>query len=201
MSRYTLGLTILLLALGAGMGRALAQATPTAHQAGLVVRFDDERVQTYCVAFETPTLSGYDLLTRAGLSLVTQAGGVGTAVCRIDDVGCPANDCFCACRGGAECAYWSYWHQPEGVWRYAPAGADRYQVNPGEVEGWSWGRGVEGQAPSPPLLTLAEICAAGADAALPTPLPAARPPWAGYAAFGLIAAGLLAAIWRRRSQA
>jgi hypothetical protein len=87
----------------------------------------------------------------------------------------------------------------DGAWRYAVAGADRYQALPGSVDGWVWGRGAEGQAPSPPPLTLAEICAAGPT----TPAAAAvasagKPPVLAYLAFGALCLALW--LWLQRAR-
>lgn len=191
----------LLVGVGLGLGLAQVQAqSPMPDQvAGLVVRFSEEQVATYCLAVDSAGLSGFDLLTRAGLAPTTQVGGVGAAVCRLQAVGCPADDCFCACRGGPDCTYWSYWHWQADAWRYASTGADRYQVMPGSVDGWSWGRGAEGEAPPPPELSLAEICADGLSApAISASASAARPPVLGYVAFGALCVLLLLLIRRGR---
>lgn len=189
----------LLISIGLSLGLAQVQAqTPSSDQlAGLVVRYAEARVETYCLAVGDPGISGFELLTRAGLIPTTQSSGLGAAVCRLAEVGCPADDCFCACRGGPECTYWSYWHLQDGTWRYAAAGADRYQVQPGSVDGWVWGRGAEGQAPAPPALSLAEICAAGPITPAATQLlEAEAPPGLAYLAFGVLCLGLWL-LWRR----
>ncbi|HID24016.1 MAG TPA: hypothetical protein EYP14_16665, partial [Planctomycetaceae bacterium] len=97
--------------IGAVLLAALAAPTawaqhPPPHRAGLIVVHGDGRVVTRCVPFDEETLTGADLLARSGLSVTFAAyGGLGQAVCAIDGEGCPAEDCFCRCKG-ASCAYW-----------------------------------------------------------------------------------------------
>ena len=148
------------------------------NRAALVVDFGD-RVATQCVAFSESEISGYELLVRAGLNVEVEAGGMGAAVCRLDDTGCPSNDCFCQCSGGDDCVYWSYWHQSGGTWQYSAVGASAYQVGDGAVEGWTWGPGSPDQAIPPPDLSFADVCAPAATATSApsaTPLPSATSP-------------------------
>lgn len=142
------------------------------NRAALVVDFGD-RVVTHCVAFSEEQISGYDLLVRAGLSVEIEAGGMGAAVCRLNDTGCPADDCFCQCSGGDDCVYWSYWHRTGGAWQYSAVGASAYQVGDGTVEGWTWGPGSPDQAIPPPDLSFSDVCA---PAATDTPPPTATLP-------------------------
>lgn len=139
------------------------------NRAALVINYGD-RVATHCVAFSEPQISGYELLVRAGRSVEVEAGGMGAAVCRLDGTGCPGDDCFCQCRGGGDCIYWSYWHRNGGAWQYSPVGASNYQVSDGAVDGWSWGPGSPDQAIPPPNLSFADVCApAAATATSPPP--------------------------------
>lgn len=136
------------------------------NRAALVIQTAAGETVSQCVSFDEPQISGLELLTRSGLAVETSVGGLGAAVCRIAGTGCPADDCFCHCRG-PECVYWSYWRREEGQWRYAQLGASASQVSPGAVEGWSWGPGSVTEAIAPPLLSFAAVC--GADAAANTP--------------------------------
>ena len=202
----------------------LAQADK---RAGLVVRFDDGHVETRCISFGEEQISGYELLQRAALELESEEAGAGVTVCRIEDAGCPASNCFCQCQGDP-CQYWSYWHLQDREWRYSVAGASAYQVDHGDVEGWSWGPGSVTEAIAPPLIDFDEICpaevsaaaspeetAAGAGdgtavAAVPTVAAASNAgeeaqagsaSWS-YAAFGALVLGLLALFaWSRRRSA
>jgi len=128
------------------------------NRAALVISFGDDKIETACVDFEEPQISGFDLLQRSGLNLEIEAQGLGALVCSINDAGCSASDCLCQCSGGGDCIYWSYWHQLEEGWQYSQAGATVYQVESGAVEGWSWGPGAESQALPPPEISFEDIC-------------------------------------------
>ena len=142
-------------------------ATQPANQAALVVRFGEERVETYCVSFEETDITGQELLERAGLALEVQEVGMGASVCRVEDVGCAATNCFCQCRGGT-CEYWSYWQMRDGDWQYAITGASLNWVAHGDVQGWSWGPGSVSEAVAPPGVTFEEICALQTGTVAPT---------------------------------
>ncbi|MCA9941244.1 MAG: hypothetical protein KC418_21535 [Anaerolineales bacterium] len=129
------------------------------NRAALVVRYADGQVDTRCVSFSESQITGHDLLVRAGMDLTIEAGGIGAAVCAINGVGCPATDCFCQCQG-AECVYWSYWHQIGGSWQYSQGGAGIYPITDGAVDGWSWGPGSVTAAIPPPDITFADVCSA-----------------------------------------
>jgi hypothetical protein len=153
----------LLLAWLGGLAVALMLAVNSAdaqepRQAGLVVAFGDGSAETRCVTLDEPTVTGYELLASSGLALDIDAQGMGVAVCGIEGAGCPANDCFCECKGGDQCNYWSYWSRNDGEWRYSQAGAGREIVEPGDVQGWSWGAGSVTEAEAPPELTYEAIC-------------------------------------------
>jgi len=155
---------VLLLVLAAGQARADGP-----NRAGLVVRFDDEHVYTACIAFSEESLTGLEVLQRSGLNIGRGFGG--GAVCRIEELGCEGDNCFCQCTG-ADCRYWAYFRRgPDGTWKYSQVGAGDAIVRDGDVEGWSWGPGV--QAP-PPAISLDEICAVQGTFP-PTPAPLNSP--------------------------
>ena len=142
------------------------------NQVGLVVRFGDGETFTDCVEFEEEQINGLEVLSKAGLSTIYDvAGGLGSAVCKIENEGCdfPAEDCFCQCAGGANCVYWTYWHLKDGTWEYSQAGAGGYYVSDGDVEGWAW-------AAELPQVAFHDICvppptATSTDTATPEPTP------------------------------
>lgn len=154
---WVIGFWLVVLALLAGAAQA-------GNQAGLVVRFGEDHVQTYCVSFEETEITGRELMERAGLALEFEQVGMGASVCRVEDVGCGSGNCFCQCQGGT-CEYWSYWHLREGEWRYATSGASITQVAHGEVQGWSWGPGSVSEAIAPPDVTFEEVCSPDASVA------------------------------------
>ena len=142
MTRRTILLPLLLTVFFALAGASVAHAQGGEHRAGLVVRFADGSVQTSCVSFGEPSISGEQLLNRSGLAVVMDYNaGLGGAVCSISGYGCPVTDCFCRCQG-VLCEYWAYYHGSAGGWQYAPTGTSSYQVTDGALEGWSWGNGA-----------------------------------------------------------
>ncbi|MGC9025301.1 MAG: hypothetical protein ACP5NB_10840, partial [Chloroflexia bacterium] len=157
-------IVLLLALLLGGLGPSWAQGP---HQAALVVDFGDGRVLVRVVSFAEETISGVDLLRRSGLEVAMVSGGIGTAVCAIEGVGCPPTpqECFCECRG-TPCRYWAYFHLRDGAWVYADRGAADRRLGDGDVDGWVWG---DGRIP-PPLLTWEEIRAAA-----PPPAPTGEP--------------------------
>jgi len=155
-TRLGRGETILFLALLLALPvSAAVSAQGAPHRAGLVIRFGDGSVITRCVSFSEPSITGMELLTRAGLSIrVDTTSSIGAGVCKINSQGCDAGrSCFCQCEGST-CAYWQYFHAQNGAWKYSILGAALYPVSDGAVEGWAWGNNV-----APPLMTLDQICA------------------------------------------
>jgi hypothetical protein len=140
------------LILGYGLAEASAQ---TENRAGLVIRYGDGRLSTFCIRFGEPSITGLDLFTRSGQLPIVETGGLGAAVCAINGEGCayPSQPCFCQCQG-ANCAYWNYFHWIDGAWRYSPLGAAARTITDGAIDGWSWGENL-----APPVYTLDQICA------------------------------------------
>ena len=144
------------------------------NKAALVIRHAEGDVQTACVTFEEPQISGLNLLSRADLDLVINVQSGGALVCKIKETGCPASDCWCQCKGGGDCIYWSYWHMLEDGWTYSQGGAAVYMIEDGSVDGWSWGPGSITEAVPPPDITFDEVCLAEATntpTATSSPLP------------------------------
>ncbi len=139
----------------------------TGNRVALVVRFDDDTVVTRCITFSAAQISGYEVLERSGLAIVTDFSGMGASICKIADTGCPADNCFCKSPPN----YWSYWRLEGETWVYAQAGASGHQVGNGAVEGWSWGPAVP-----PPVISFDEICTPPpTDTPTPAPTSTARP--------------------------
>lgn len=158
-------LTLLALALTAtGAG-----AQTNEGRAGVVVQYGDGQVATACVRFGEPELDGVELLERSGLPVITQAGGVGEAVCKIGPDGCdyPAEGCFCR-REGARSIYWAFYTLDQGAWAYASLGAANTPVRDGTVHGWAWGLGDSSTGAVPPVVDLDSICG-------PAPAPPTAP--------------------------
>jgi len=127
------------------------------NRAGLVIDYGGGNVATFCVSFYEDSITGMDVLERAGRQLVGGFGG--GAVCAIDGVGCfDPNDCWCECRNPSSgCTYWIYWHLKDGNWKYAGVGAAGYQVHDGDVEGWIWGSGSTSGGTQPPVYTMEQL--------------------------------------------
>lgn len=152
------------------------------NRAGLVVVYANGQVSTQCVEFSEPSISGYEVLMRAGLNVsIDASNSMGVAICRIGNDGCnyPQQPCFCQCTdlsGAVPCLYWSYWHLQGNTWQYSGMGASNHQVAHGDVEGWVWGSGVMGGGNPPPGVTFEQLCPTpGQPAEVPQPGPPPRP--------------------------
>ncbi len=195
------GLALLLGLLLAWCGPARAQA-PGPRAAGLVVVHADGSVHTACVTFAEERITGLALLQRANVQPVTALNGGGAAVCSLQGAGCPASDCFCACKA-APCRYWAYFHRStDGTWTYSGVGAAGWSLGHGDVDAWVWGDGTQ----LPPALEFADVCPPPQPepTATATPIPPLSPiPTPGgvsparteawpYGLFAVLALGLLA---------
>ena len=155
MKNYLTG-SILFLTLVLGFAPIQNSTAQESNRAGLVVQFGDGIVETRCVEFTEPTISGLELLERSGFPvLAAYDPSLGAMVCKIQEQGCPVDNCLCQ----SPPDYWSYWHQVDNNWIYSPAGSSTYPVSNGAVEGWSWGPGNP-----PAVMTITEICAPPATA-------------------------------------
>jgi len=154
----------------------LAAQTP---RAGLVVVHGDGNTLTRCVELPATTISGVELLVSSGLDLSLDAsGGMGTAICRVDNEGCsyPQDDCFCQCQG-APCVYWSYWRREGDAWIYSSLGASSTTVSDGSLEAWVWNTGTVGRSADrePPSLRFEDVCAPAAAEPSPADTPTPQP--------------------------
>ena len=141
------------------MERATVSAQTQLNRAAVVARFADGQNLVKCVTFPEESITGEELLRRTGWSIVIDAEtDKGSAICKVNDVGCGVEDCFCRCRGGAQCEYWSYWHRVNNDWEYSDSGAGSYSVADGALEGWSWGPGNWVTGTEPPDFTFQQIC-------------------------------------------
>ena len=184
MTRRTILLPLLLTALCLLAGASVASAQSGDHRAGLVIRYADGSVQTHCVAFSEPNITGEELLQRSGLTVILDYNaGLGGAVCSINNQGCafPTQDCFCHCQSST-CEYWAYFHHTGDGWQYSQVSPGAYQVTDHALEGWSWGSGNFYSGTEPPLISFDEICRAPATATpaasptlTPPPMPTRRP--------------------------
>lgn len=141
----------------------VALATVTAG-ADVIVHLPNGNTIFRRTTFDTPTISAVEELQRSGLLVETSGSGKQTTVCRIEGVGCPSSDCFCACQGGA-CNYWAFWRFQNGQWSLSNEGAGTATVANGALDGWRWGAGppIAGVGRSPSLIPPGRAAYAGAD--------------------------------------
>jgi hypothetical protein len=169
---------------------------------GLVIQGQGGQTSTYCVSLSPDKATGLDVLRAANLDLNVQAGSLGAAVCRLQNLGCsyPAEPCFCQCQG-ATCNYWVYFTMDTpGKWTYSAQGAGLHKLKNGDVDGWLWNEGT-GQTPmgSLPKTSFETICNAPTSApgrasvALDNGLNAAG--YILFAALAVVLGGVL--LWRR----
>ena len=141
--------------------------------AGLVIQHGDGRVLYIYVEFTEPQITGIDLLSRSGLPLeLAGYGGLGGAVCRIDNEGCPADNCFCRSYETPSW-FWRYHRlNADGSWSALPVGPASRVIHDGDVDGWSWAT-ENGQLASTSIDQIAALN--GLDRSVPAPLPPAAP--------------------------
>lgn len=120
-------------------------------QGDVIVQFDAAAQAVRPFTF-TSDISGLDVLGLSGLDVVTTSTSFGTAVCSIEGVGCPAEDCFCNPNN-----FWAYNYWDGSAWQSYPVGADSSVISQtGAVEGWRWGAFGDAQAPAQPALAAAD---------------------------------------------
>jgi hypothetical protein len=115
-------------------------------EAHVIVQFDDEELTGRQIEFTAP-ISGLKALELTGLEVVTKDFGFGIAVCSIEGVGCPADDCFCD-----PVNFWNNFYWDGSAWQGYMVGADASVINDGAVEGWRWGAFGISMPPAPPII-------------------------------------------------
>lgn len=164
--------------LAAALAPALGAGTACAGEGGSAALVIDtgERVLRLCVGLPERAVSGIELIELAAdqHGLAYSLGYGGGAVCSLAGVGPTGSDCFADYP-----RFWGYWRgDGEGGWTWSNVGAGSTVVEVGDVEGWSWGEGNDGEThPQPPAVRFEQVCAAEAS---PTPTrtrasPAATP--------------------------
>ena len=145
-----------------GLSKTPAQSI---NRAGLVVQFSDDKIDTYCISFTEENISGEDLIDQYSAEMNVPIEKMfdpinGAAICRIGNIGCPSDDCFC----DSPPNNWSYWYLQNEDWVYSSVGASNRNLLDGDVDGWHWGAPLN----PPELITFDEICN-------PTPTPTSTP--------------------------
>jgi hypothetical protein len=111
--------------------QALAQEP---NEATVIVQLNDYARVVRSVEFSTP-VSGLTALQWSGLKVVYTDTSFGPAICSIEDVGCPATDCFCN-----PDKYWGYNYWDGESWQgYSVGAGDSVISQTGAIEGWRWG--------------------------------------------------------------
>lgn len=128
-------------------GTPAAKALPL-QTASVIVQFDDNARVARNIQFTDP-ISGLTALQLADLNVVISDTSFGPAVCAIEGVGCPQEDCFCA---GS--SFWGYSYYDGATWQSYPVGAGSSVISQtGAIEGWRWGEW--GSALASPVASLA----------------------------------------------
>ncbi|MFC2154582.1 carboxypeptidase-like regulatory domain-containing protein, partial [Candidatus Altiarchaeota archaeon] len=143
MKKYGI-ITILICLLGlASFGQAA--------RVGIVIDFPDGATHVECL--DVPEgMNGFEVLEKTGMNLEwSPPSAWGHALCGIESVGCPSDNCFC---GGEE--YWGFFIAEGGddEWNYMPVGFDageecwnrdtfsydgHYCAADGDILGFRWG--------------------------------------------------------------
>ena len=109
-------------------------AAAGSNHAAVVVEHGDGSVVTRCVAFDTDSISGDELLNRSGLAWSAQTfGSFGDAVCALD--GEPAQ--YVECLGKDR--YWAVFvARTGGAWQLASVGISTMTLHDGDAEGFRY---------------------------------------------------------------
>lgn len=103
-----------------------SENTPQNYAAIMIDPGEDE-VQTKCVEFSNPSITGFDLLDASGFEYTIQEGFTQSILGISNPKG--------------ETNYWSYWYWDGREWMFQSTGASTTAVFPGTVEAWhftSW---------------------------------------------------------------
>lgn len=112
--------------------RTYAEVCEVVSTAAVVVDTEDQRT-IRVVDFFGETLTGTQLLLRSGLEVGISATSFGNAVCSIDGVGQPVDDCF----GDPLFRFWGLnLLDVNDEWASSPVGSDDAIVFDGNVHGW-----------------------------------------------------------------
>lgn len=122
-------------------------AESVTESASVIVQFNDAAQAVRFITF-TGVISGFTALERSGLDVVSISTDFGPAICSIEGVGCPAEDCFCDSQ-----RFWNYSYWDGAQWQSYPVGAGSSVISAtGAIEGWRWGEwGVSQIAPDAAL--------------------------------------------------
>jgi hypothetical protein len=122
---------VLLLASLAGSALAAEDGTK---QVGLVVTFPDGTEHLEVVTVPAGATM-FDALKAAKIDLASAESDFGPAVCGVNKVGCPSDNCFCDAEH-----FWAYYHldPASAAWQASAQGVGAYVPPDGAVEGLVW---------------------------------------------------------------
>ncbi len=122
-------------------------------QVGLVVLFPDGQVHTEVVKVPAGATVAA-VLQKANVPVTITDTGWGPALCAIDSVGCPADNCFCDPQ-----KFWAFYVQQGDKWVPASVGVGSYTPQDQEVVGFAWSGFDANYNPTvqPPFLTFADL--------------------------------------------
>ena len=104
------------------------------NSATVVIQYGDQSRTVRTVRFSDP-ISGLRALELSGIEFISVSTSFGPAVCSINRVGCPAEDCFCSATH-----YWGYSFWDGVGWQSYRVGAGSSVISQtGAIEGWVWG--------------------------------------------------------------
>ena len=100
-------------------------------------------------------MTGLAVLLGTGLDVTWANSSFGPAVCAIEGVGCPADNCFCD-----PDRFWAYSYWDGDAWQAYPVAAGQSVISTtGAVEGWRWGLFDAKQTSATPALAAAHALA------------------------------------------
>ena len=115
----------------------LPAATVSGQDTGTVaqlVEFPSGELKPFCRDLETPT-DNITALKATGLDLTIKDWGWGLTLCAIEGLGCPEENCFCACPL-PECEQWTFfrWNATKQAWETTEDTA----IVAGDIVAWLW---------------------------------------------------------------
>jgi hypothetical protein len=177
------GLAVVLLASLSGSALAAEGGTK---QVGLVVTFPDGTEYTEVVTVPA-SATMIEAIQAAKLELASADTDFGPAVCGINKVGCPSENCFCD-----KDHFWAYYHLDPAAtkWQASAQGVGAFVPANGAVEGMVWsGMDASYQPTDQPKIHTFQQLAGGAPQGLPV-TGSGLPPLALAVGMLLAAAGL-----------
>lgn len=116
--------------------------------ADVVIQFGDRETVVRSIVFNKKKITGLQALELTGLDVVRIDTQYGPAICSIEGVGMPADNCF----GDPQGRYWGYNYWDGSAWQGYMIGAGESKVKNGAVEGWRYGQFGDSMYPAGPVL-------------------------------------------------